>query len=47
MFDEEGSEETVAVARENDRVKKDGAKNSHKEKFMMRRRILLTAEIEE
>ena len=30
MFDEEGNEETVEVARENDRVKKDGAKNSHK-----------------
>ena len=30
MFDTKGNEETVEVARENDRVTKDGAKNSHK-----------------
>lgn len=30
MFDEDGNPEVVYLARENDRVKKDGAKNSHK-----------------
>ena len=30
MYDEAGNAETVYLARENDRVKKDGAKNSHK-----------------
>lgn len=30
MYDEQGNEETVRLARTNDRVKKDGAKSSHK-----------------
>ena len=30
MYDEQGNEETVRLARANDRVKKDGAKSSHK-----------------
>lgn len=30
MYDEDGNAETVLLARENDRVRKDGAKNSHR-----------------